>query len=95
MKLAYSTNCVAAGMANLDALNDMMNGAREVSLATFRRRCDTADWERAQGYARGAEPGLHIKDDWHVRYFKSRWKGEPCFYAVHSAIEHIFAEPLP
>ena len=38
----------------------------------------------------GSGDGLHLKDDWHVNYYRSTFRGQPCYYAKHSAIEHIF-----
>jgi len=34
--------------------------------------------------------GFHIKDDWAVSFCKSKYKGKPCYYIVHSGIEYIF-----
>lgn len=33
---------------------------------------------------------LHLKDDYHVSYSRSTFKGEDCVYCTHSAIEYIF-----
>lgn len=33
-----------------------------------------------------------IKDDYHVRYYVSRYNGKPCCYIVHSAIEYVFVD---
>ena len=93
-RMRYLTNCVEVGMSELEHLQAMQDEGREVTLATGRRHCDPADFrafERRMGYDTGGERGgLRLKDDWHVGYFKSTWKGRPCYYIVHSAIEHIW-----
>jgi hypothetical protein len=83
----FHTTCISS---DAKSIHDMTDHAREVTLATFRRHCETREWERSLGYAIGPERDLHLKDDWHVSYWRSRYRGHACYYAVHSAIEHIF-----
>lgn len=69
----------------------MQDRARDVTLATLRRHCaGLEEWERGMSYAVGPERGLHLKDDFAVSFHKSRYRGRPCFYIRHSAIEHIW-----
>ena len=86
----YATTCVLEGIENTQALMDMTDDAVEVTLQTIRRHCDLSGFESDCRYAVGPERGLHLKDDFHVSYHKSRYKGRPCYYVRHSAIEHIF-----
>jgi hypothetical protein len=88
----YTTNCTLLSRADVPALNAMTDDAQEVTLATVRRHCDLAGLLDDLGYAVGAERGLHIKDDWHVGYYKSQFQGRPCYFIQHSHIEHIFQE---
>ena len=88
MKMTYETCCVNSDAESIEAMTD---AALEGSFKTFRRRCDTTEWERRQGYDVGHERGgLRLRRDWHVSYHRSTYQGRPCYYAVHSAIEHIF-----
>ena len=80
------TTCVSAPA---EKIHEMRDSARPVTLATVRRHCDLREWEHSMGYRRG---DLTLKDDWAVSFFKSRYDGRPCYYIVHSAIEHVFVE---
>ena len=88
----YETNCILLDQRDVLDLHSMIDGAQEVTLETLRRHCNIAGLLEDLGYAVGAERGLHIKHDWHVGYFKSQFRGRPCYYVYHSAIEHIFLE---
>ena len=37
-----------------------------------------------------AERGLHLSRDWGVSFYRSRYRGNRCYYMQHSAIEYIF-----
>lgn len=92
-KMTYQTCCVEIPLSQVDDLRAMIDSAQDISLATFTRLADWKPWARDQGYAVGAERGLHLARDWHVGYRRSTWRGRPCVFAVHSAIEHIFTAP--
>ena len=92
MTFHYETNCTLLDRSDVGALHTMIDAAEDVTLATVRRHCDLAGLLDDLGYAVGSEQGLHIKDDWHVTYHKSQFRGRPCYYVRHSAIEHIFLE---
>lgn len=79
----YHTNCVSASARDIDA---MRNASREVSYRTFIKHCPDA--REVLGYTRGS--GLTLAGDWHVSFYRSTFRGEPCFYARHSAIEYIW-----
>jgi hypothetical protein len=85
----YATRCVDS---TAEAINAMTEKARESSLETLRRHCiGLEEWERSMGYDTGHKRGgLRLKDDRYVAYFKSRYRGRPCYYIVHSAIEFIW-----
>jgi len=86
----YETSCVSSTAKLIDAMTEQ---ARPVTLATLRRHCqDLPEWERDMGYATGNEIGLHLKDDWAVRFYRSRYDDMPCYYIDHSSIEHIWTK---
>ncbi len=88
MKYRYLTCCVGMPMKDVPSLNEMIDNSREVTLKTFRKHCDSREWEDSMGYLRRG--GLPLSGDWHVRFYKSKFKGKPCYYVVHSAIDYIF-----
>lgn len=57
----------------------MVERAREIRRRTFVR------WAGLEA----AAPAW----DWHVRYYRSAFKGRPCVFMDHSAIEHVYAAP--
>jgi len=69
----------------------MVDAAHGITLATFRRHVlDFDDFVRGMGYAVGRERGLHIADDWAVAFYRSTYRGRPCVFMDHSAIEYIW-----
>jgi len=96
----YETCCVNSTAKLINAMTDR---AREVTWATFRRH---VHWTEVRGvfpfYSYHGElhnpetdeltAPMHIKDDFAVRFCKSRYDGRPCYYIIHSGIEYIFTE---
>lgn len=80
VKFTFETTCVNA---NGDEITDMVNAAREISVRTFLKRTDMDPMEF----------GVDIRKDWHVRFYKSKYKGKPCYYMDHSCIEHVYVHP--
>lgn len=68
----------------------MYEAQREIRFATFARRTNWKPVAKALGYAVGAMKGLHLRKDWHVRFFRAKWKGQPCYFMDWSGIDHIF-----
>lgn len=91
-RFVYLTCCV--DLTDGAEIQEMTDRAREITFKTFAQRCDWKAWARDHSYDIGSTRGLHLKDDWHVRYYKSRFRGVPCYYIVHSAIEYIFVAPV-
>lgn len=81
----YETCCVNSDAESIIA---MVDNAKDVTLTTFLRQCDASDLLLDLGYNKM----FPIKKDWHVKYFKSTYKGKPCYYMVHSAIEYVFCK---
>ena len=84
----YTCSCVESTSELITAMTER---AREVTLRTMRKHCaGLREWEREMGYVTGSKKGLHLKNDWTVSYYKSRYNGRPCYYIDHSRIERIW-----
>lgn len=69
----------------------MVDSGKEVTYKTFSSH--VKDWPQFcidMGYALSKRDGLTMKNDYHVQYFKGRYRGARCYYMVHSAIEWVF-----
>lgn len=91
----YVTCCVDCGDG--EAINAMMERAREVTYRTFCRLLGREEMEalrRRFGYERTKRQGLTIQNDWHIRYYLGQWAGKPVLIFKHSAIEYIFNRSL-
>lgn len=91
MTYIYETNCVNSGAK---VIQRMVDQARKITYHTFMEKVGR-DIVRTvypfNTYAWGRnEEGLRLKDDWHVRYYRSVYKGRPCYYIDHSSIEYVF-----
>lgn len=80
-------------VATIEQLDEMTGQGRQIGLATFRKHADVSALEAAFGYVTGRAKGLRLANDHYVQYFKSIFRGIPCYYLVHSAIEHIYLLP--
>jgi len=88
----WTTDCTRLPMSAVTELNKMIDMAKEITLRTFRQHCHTKEWEESMGYDRSGQGGLPLSKDWHVRFYRSKWKGQRVYYVVHSSIEHIFTK---
>ena len=86
-KMRYVTCCVYAQGNDIE---NMVDVAKEIKYATFMKYVNSKELARILTYPWGREEGLRLKSDYHVRYYKSMYKGKPCVFIVHSAIEYIF-----
>jgi hypothetical protein len=95
-RYSYLTCCVHVADTDEETAGEsiraMVERARRVSFKTFARRCDWQGWAREHGYSIGGERGLHLRNDWHVSYHKSVFRGAPCYYVRWSAVENIFTD---
>lgn len=90
-KFVFLTNCVNCPGPNAgQAIRDMVDAAKDIAAETFFRRCRWQPIARELSYSVGSEGGLKLRNDWHVSYHKSVFRGQPCYYLRHSAIEYIF-----
>lgn len=81
VKFTFETTCVSA---NGEDIIDMVDGGREITVRTFLKRTDMDPMQF----------GVDIRKDWHVRFYKSKYKGKPCYYMDHSCIEHVYVHPI-
>jgi hypothetical protein len=76
---------------NGDAINAMKAGARQIGYRTMLKHCEgLLRWATSVRYDKRKNKGLTLRDDTHVGYFKSHYKGAPCYYVAWSAIEHVW-----
>ena len=84
MKATYLTCCVNSPARFIQT---MIDKAREITCNTFLRRVGIE--VEGFGYVRRGK-GLKLRDDYHVRFYKSKYRGKLCYYMVHSAIEYVY-----
>lgn len=74
----------------MDAFNEMRDKMKEIKFETFARNVDWRPIAAQMGY--GPDTGLSLRNDYHVRFYKSKHKGVPVYIMVHSGIEYVFAK---
>jgi len=93
-RLRFLCNCVDTCRADVAALHEMINGAKDITRRTFLQHVDRDDMETLEaelGYASHPSRGLTMAADWHVSYHRSHWNGRTCYYFRWSGIEYYFA----
>lgn len=99
MSYIYKTDCTHAKGHDI---REMLDLAREITWETFRKHVHWADvkeifpdysykGEKSNEY-RVLTIGFHIKDDWAVSFWKSKYRGVPCYFITHSGIEYIWTK---
>lgn len=92
-KYKLAVRCVDVPQSEVVLLHDMTGGATEITFETFARRTEWKDLARQMGYeTTPGVKGLRLCRDRCVSFYRSKWKGKPCYYMVHSAIEFIFTK---
>lgn len=86
-KFTFITSCVNAIGKDIQ---EMVDKARDISFRTFFRYVDLKDIQEAFGYHRD---WLLLRDDYHVTYHKGNYRGVPCYFMKHSAIEYVYVHP--
>lgn len=94
-KLPLVARCIEIPSEHVDDLFALYAAERLVTFTTFARHCDWKPFARNHGYAIGRQKGLHLKDDRCVRFYRSVWRGSPCYYMDWSAIDHIYQNQHP
>ena len=98
MTFQFETTCINS---TAEAIWDMTDNDKEVTWKTFVKHVPLASIKdifpmysyRGEMYNPDTgelKIGFHIKDDWAVRFAKSRYKGKPCYFIQHSAIEYVW-----
>lgn len=98
----YFTNCVNwpkmceeyFGSTYAEALDQLIEDGETITLNAFRAELDDesyTDLLDMLNYAQPGDEGLHIEDDYHVAFKREPSTG--LIYAIHSAIEYVFATP--
>ncbi len=89
----YYKCCVDFRQDEVEDLTDMMDAGEEVTYDFLVHNVGKHVVQEVfsdYNWTKKPNEGLLMKDDYHVRYFQSVFRGNPCFYIVHSAIEYIF-----
>lgn len=90
MKLRCIARC-NDGSTNLVELESLYEHDKEIKFKTFAKYVDISALSEYLGYVLGRHArGLRLKNDWHVRFYKSKFRGTICYHLVWSEIDHIF-----
>ena len=89
--LRFFTSCVNVAPLDVVHLTPMIEQRVNITLATFKRHVHPLDY-KAVTEALGYGPDLALRNDRHVSYYRSAWRGQTCVFMLHSAIEYIFTE---
>ena len=90
----FETSCVDSTALHINNMRDHPQH-REVSYQTMLRNCDgLLMWAKSKGYDPRVNvgSGITLRDDPYVAYYKSVYRGQPCYYLVWSAIEWIWTQ---
>ena len=92
MAVQFLTTCVDVRPRDVDLLEALVDGAREITWETFRRHVPVEEiQDMFPDYAWDGR-GLHIKDDYSVSFYKGKWDDKTAYFLGHSAIEYIWVE---
>lgn len=87
--MRWKTDCTRT--KDIRALDDMIDNARQITYKTFMKHVDRNDIIKLfPQYDWTTGRGLTLKRDYHVSYYKSKFKNQPCVFINHSSIEYIF-----
>ncbi len=87
----YWKSCVDLEGPDILRLKRLFVSERPVTFDTFLSHCaGVQDWAREHGYMRNRQRGLTLRQDSFVRFYRSEWRGERCYFIRWSAIEFIW-----
>lgn len=96
MAWQFETTCVNSTAA---LIGDLIESEREISYRTFRAALGAEEldrWAESMSYETGPGGGrcrgLHLRNDWHVSYYRGLYDLKPALFIRHSAIEHIWTD---
>lgn len=78
MNFRFFSNCVNWPRDQVDDLNAMIRGGREITRTTFLKYVHPEEMrniERELGYERDPRVGLTMANDFHVAYYRSTVRG--------------------
>lgn len=81
----FRIDCVSA---RCDDITTMVDSARDITFATFARRCNWRPIAQLLGYGRDVR--LYLRNDYAVSFHRSTYRGARCYYLRWSAIEYVF-----
>ena len=96
MKYIFYNTCVSWDRGDVDTeggLNNMIEGAIEISRRTFLQHVDRDDLTRVErdlSYSPHWKQGLTMAGDFHIMYYRSKLHGKRVYFFVYSAIEYVF-----
>jgi hypothetical protein len=90
----YHASCVDLSTTeDVKALTLMVSIAKPITLQTFRKRAEGLElWREERHYAKRRKDGPTLGSDWAIGFYKSTFRGYPCYYIRWSAIEFIWVK---
>ena len=96
----FHTDCIRS---TAKLITEMVEAAKEITWETFIYYVPVEEVKRVfplysyHGEKFNPNTGQltaprHLKDDYGVRFYSSRYDGRPCYFIEHSAIEHVFLQ---
>ena len=85
----FLTSCVETSSQET---NDMRDQAEEVTYEEMASACDLTGFKKVFGYGPEADDACELENDLHVSYWRSSYRGCPCYYLSHSSIEYIWVD---
>ena len=83
----YIINCVNS---TASAINNMVDDSIDITYETLIKHIPLEELRSLFSCYSWNGKGLQLKNDYAVRFCRSRYKGERCYYICHSAIEYVF-----
>lgn len=79
----YITNCTEARGSDIE---DMVTIAKEIKYTPFISKVPEKYMKEF------CFPSLHVKNDWHVKFYSSKFRNKKVYFMVHSCIEYVYGD---
>lgn len=89
-KYNYYKNCTEFKNSEIDSLYSMIDNAKEITWRTLINNVSIKEIRNLFPNYEWWGVGLHIKDDYSVGFYKSKFNNKRCYYIRWSSIEYIF-----
>lgn len=77
----------------VETLNKMLADRQQTNYQAVQRHCKgLLEWSKKIGYGARKSDGLTLQHDRMVGFYRSKWRGKPCYYVLWSAIEYIWVK---